>query len=469
MLNKEILFSPFPKQEEFLSCALSGEYDFVLFGGAIRGGKTFALLGLFILLSKVYPGSRWAIVRKDLQVIRRNTYPSWEKIKPEAFVKRHDKELHIVTFKNGSEIIFFAENYDKDKELNRWKGLEVNGIGFEEINECQEDSLYKAFERAGAYIIKGAKKQPKPIVVGTCNPSRSWVKSLIYDKYKDGTLRSRWRYIQSRIYDNEPLLKEQPTLIQGYKDNMPRYQFEMFVNGDWELNEKTGGEAYKTFDLDKHVGECKYDENKPLHISFDENVNPYLPAGVFQIDGTKIYWLKEILGINPYNTVKDVCSMISKEYSGHNAGMFIYGDATSQKSDTKIERGYNFFTLIIEYLKEFKPQLRLMTANPSVVMRLQWINTWFEKETGGITITIDESCKTAINDFLYVKESPDGTKNKQMTTNPKTKVRYQEYGHLSDLFDYFVCTAFLNEYNKFQSGGSSNIRAGSRRISRRSY
>lgn len=37
-LEKEILFAPFPKQQQFMDAALSGQYTFVLYGGAIRTG-----------------------------------------------------------------------------------------------------------------------------------------------------------------------------------------------------------------------------------------------------------------------------------------------------------------------------------------------------------------------------------------------------------------------------------------------
>ena len=70
--KRQVLFAPFPKQQEFLDAVFSYKYSFIVFGGAIRGGKTYALLGLFILLCKIYPGSRWAIVRKDLPTIKKN-------------------------------------------------------------------------------------------------------------------------------------------------------------------------------------------------------------------------------------------------------------------------------------------------------------------------------------------------------------------------------------------------------------
>jgi len=49
------LFEPFPKQIEFLEKALDAHTSLVLYGGAIRGGKTFAGLGALILLCKNVP------------------------------------------------------------------------------------------------------------------------------------------------------------------------------------------------------------------------------------------------------------------------------------------------------------------------------------------------------------------------------------------------------------------------------
>ena len=50
---------------------------------------------------------------------------------------------------------------------------------------------------------------------------------------------------------------------------------------------------------------------------------------------------------NPNNTVKGLCNEIKKGYPNHVNGMLITGDATSNKEDVKIEKGFNLFTLII--------------------------------------------------------------------------------------------------------------------------
>jgi hypothetical protein len=68
------------KQTEFAEALLSGNYRYLLYGGAIRGGKTVCALLLCIILARMYKGSRWAIVRKDLPTIKRNTLPSFKRI-----------------------------------------------------------------------------------------------------------------------------------------------------------------------------------------------------------------------------------------------------------------------------------------------------------------------------------------------------------------------------------------------------
>lgn len=463
MADELVLFKPFPKQEEFLEAALSGKYHFILYGGAIRGGKTFCLLALFIFLARLFPGSRWAIVRRDEPTIKKNLYPSWDKIKPSNYIVRSNLQTHTFTFKNGSQIIFFPESFDTDKELNRWRGLEVNGIGFEEINECQEVSFEKAFERAGTYIIRGKDvPQPPIIVVATCNPTDGWVKEKIYDRWKDGTLPESWLYIPSRIYDNEPLLKAQPGYIAGLKASLTKLNFEKFVNGDWDIQLKTGGEFYKSFEMEAHVKPTQYNPKLPLLVSWDDNVHPYLPCGIYQAETKKtvnnviiskeLRMIDEITGVSPRNTVRDVCNEIIRKFPGHTAGMLIFGDHTADKEDTKLEKGERFYSLIIKYLWMYKPNNRV-TTNPSVRMRGNWINTVFEKEVGKVKIIIGENCKHTITDLIKTKEAGDGTKLKEMATDPKTNVRYQKNGHFTDILDYVACSVFALEFLQYQRGG----------------
>ena len=432
-----------PKQEEAMDAVASEQYRFILYGGAMGGGKTWWGLSALLIMCQVFPKSRWCVIREDLEKIRTTTIPSFRKLNPSGTLRSSPWEY---THPNGSVILFKGENYDNDKDLQWLKGLEVNGFLFEEINECQYATLDIAFGRAGRWKCD---PMPSPIILGTCNPTFNWVKTMVYDKWKEGQLPDKWLYIPALITDN-------PYLTEDYLENlknMTRLKYEQMVLGNWDIQMKTGGEFYKSFELDRHVGRYPYNPDLPLHISWDDNSNPYLPCGVFQIEGKALRMIDEIAGRNPNNSIKAVCAEFTKRYQGHQSGVFIYGDATAEKQDTKMERGHTFYRLIMDALQQFRPQLRVPPSNPSVVMRGNFINLILEKEYDGITFGIDENCRMTIADFVNTKEAADGTKNKEMETDPTTKVRYQRNGHFSDLTDYFLCRAFAESYAKYQNGG----------------
>lgn len=437
-----------PKQTEAMNALQSEKYNFIMFGGAIRGGKSVWGFTALLVMCQVFPGSRWCVIREDMEKIRTTSIPSFKKIEPSGTLKQSPYEYH---HPNGSVILFKSENYAQDKDLDWMKGLEVNGFLFEEINECQNQTLNKAFERAGSWIIPHTDIQPHPIVMATSNPTFGWVKTIVYDKWKNETLPDNWLYIPAKITDNvdEHGNSNLPAAYLESLKNMPKFEYMVFVEGNWDVQLKTGGEFYKQFEINNHVGTVKYDPTLALHISWDDNVNPYLPAGIFQIVDKEVRMIDEIAGVTPGNTVRSVCREISRKYVSHNAGMFVYGDATANKQDTKMEKGHNFYSLIMDYLQDFNPVSRVMRSNPSVVMRGNWINTVLESSIGDITVTIDESCKKTITDFVSVKEAPDGTKLKETATDPKTKAKYQKVGHFTDLFDYFMCAAFSEDYQAY--------------------
>ena len=243
-------------------------------------------------------------------------------------------------------------------------------------------------------------------------------------------------------------------LIEQAGDDPARRQ--AILAGEWGAK-TTGQPFYKHFSRFHHVGPAEYNPNLALHVSWDENVNPYLPVGVFQIDGKHIYMIDEIAAKNPYNTLRWVCTELCRRYGSmgrnHKAGMYVYGDATSRKDDTKMEKGKDFFTLVRDFLKEFHPKMRVLKQNPNVAMRGNFINQVLSSGYGGLSLTISPICTHAIADFINTSEAPDGNvkdKSKEMVNGVRG---VQRWGHFTDLFDYMICAAFNKEYQMFQNGG----------------
>ena len=98
-----------PKQSQAMDAIASEQYSFILFGGAMGGGKTFWGLSALLIMCKLFPGSRWSVVREDMEKIRTTTIPSFKKLQPGGNLRESPFNY---THPNGSVILFKGENYN---------------------------------------------------------------------------------------------------------------------------------------------------------------------------------------------------------------------------------------------------------------------------------------------------------------------------------------------------------------------
>jgi len=207
---------------------------FLLYGGGIGGGKTFLTLGILDELCQLYPGSRWAIVRKSLSVIRRNTIPSFLKLLDTYGDPKRatlNKSEWAIKYGNGSEIILVEANIETDPEFNKLKGLEVTGFLMEEANECHEDAFSIMLTRYGRW--KNDIFDIPPFAMLTCNPDQNWVKFRFYDPWKQGKLEAPYYFQQALPHEN-------PYNSQAFLDSLehlPEGMYKRYVLGDWEYSD----------------------------------------------------------------------------------------------------------------------------------------------------------------------------------------------------------------------------------------
>lgn len=215
---------------------------------------------------------------------------------------------------------------------------------------------------------------------------------------------------------------------------------------------RTGGEFLKQFKTEKHVSNYPYNEALPIHITFDENVLPYLTCNVFQLNNGLLRQIDEIMLKDPFNTLKDTCEEFMKRYGNNRQGLFVYGDATSKKQDTKLQKGQNFYLLIKGYLSKNKPIFRVPKSNPSVIMSRNFTNDLLAGLIDGIDIGFDSKCRNSINDYQYCTEDEEGKVNKKVIRDKVTGQSYQEYGHACDTLRYILTAMFIEKYKKFMKG-----------------
>lgn len=453
---------PTPKQRLAILTILNHVYgniktSMLLFGGAIRGGKTYAAIFIALMLCEIFPRSRWAIIRKNAQRIRENTIPSFNKLIYEnPYIKgelRYSPEIKWIHH-NESEILFKGENLDRDPDLDKYKGFECNGFIFEEMNECSYQMFLKGIERAGSWIIPGMTVQPHPFVMGTCNPTWGWVKEKIYDPYERGELPDNWKYIPAKITDN-------PYLPESYKEALkmlPKFEYLVFVEGDWNVRLKTGGEFLKAFELNDHVRQVYYDSDKTIHVSIDNNVLPYIAISLWQIDkkekGYVLNKFHEIAAEDPNNTARRAGKTLLKylreiDYADK---IYLYGDATTKQRNTIDDENKSFLTLFEQPLKDagYKIDERFFRSNPPVASTGEFINEILENNIYDIEIFYSETCIKSINDNIEIKEDKDGNMLKIREKHPKSGAAYEPYGHFLDTDRYFICKVLENEYKTFR-------------------
>jgi phage terminase large subunit len=257
--------------------------------------------------------------------------------------------------------------------------------------------------------------------------------------------------------DNFFLDKEEYFKVLNFLAGGDQAILDAIAAGAWGVMRK-GGEFWKDFDVSKHTTSTGWNKALPLHITWDENVNPFLTCLIWQIVGSEIIQIDEICLEDPKNRVKDVCAEFMRRYPVSEVrGLFVYGDRTSIKEDTKLEKGENFFTKILEHLQFCRPRLRMQSVNPSVVQSGSFINAIYAGIITDITIRINSRCKKSIYDYQYAPEDSDGTLKKVKKTNPVTKVTYEVFGHPSDAKRYFITTAFADQYHKYLNQRKNKI------------
>ncbi|CAL2091981.1 phage terminase large subunit [Tenacibaculum sp. 190524A05c] len=375
---------------------------------------------------------------------------------------RLDREFRSIT---GAEVLLKGlESEEKAKGVEGY-----SFVVFDELNQF----LKEEYDQADL-SLRGEKAK---IFFATWNPvsKESWVKKELVDAYEwidteyELPHESSFVRISScgtiilirTMYEDNYWAVGSPCGTYGFVDEklINKYKklkttnyeaYKVNVLGEWG-NVDRGGEFYKEFDPNKHLNNTKYDPNSPLHISFDENVNPYLTLSVYQAKGLKSWKIDEICLEHPKNTLKHTLTEFKRRYPQNRETVYIYGDRTSLKQDTKLQKGQNFYTIIEDDLRSsgYTTKIRLPSKNPSVSARGNFINEIFRSNIFGIEYTINEKCVKTIDDYECVKEASDGTKSKEKTKNPKTGVTYEKYGHLTDTDDYFICEYYKLEYNKY--------------------
>lgn len=183
------------------------------------------------------------------------------------------------------------------------------------------------------------------------------------------------------------------------------------------------GAAYYCFDQN-NIRPCVYNENLPLCLCLDFNVDPGV-AVITQEQDVSVA-LDEIHIEQNSNTPR-VCAEFCKRWGHHKGIVKLYGDATGGARGTAKVEGSDW-DLVRSSLTNFLVEYHVPRSNPSERSRINALNSRLRSISGDRKLFVDPKCKHLIKDLEGVATKPDGSLDK---SNSKLT-------HLSDALGYWV-------------------------------
>lgn len=299
----------------------------------------------------------------------------------------------------------------------------------------------------------------------TAELSFTWTKTLMVD---DEPVDYRVRATHT-TYRNNPYCKPQrKALYESYSTSKNNaYWYQTYTLGLWGFR-RSGDTFFKCFEESKHTGSVTFSKST-IHLSLDNNVNPYVTVGAWQVDVEKkrLSQVHELACETPNNNAPRAArqTAIWLKGIGYKDVVYVYGDPSASAKSTVDENNSSFFDKFIAELESegFKVINRVSRSAPEVALTGAFINDIYESNYMGWSIMINTTCRKSIEDYTMAKEDADGKILKKKEKNKDTGVSFERYGHFSDAKRYFIVKILATEWTIYSSrrkrGGST---AGSR-------
>lgn len=241
-----------------------------------------------------------------------------------------------------------------------------------------------------------------------------------------------------------------------YKPNLYR----IYANGERGIL-RTGGEFWKSFNELNNVAPVSYSPTT-IHVSCDQNAQPYITLSAWQIVGKAIKQINEFPCKSPDNNAVKSAAILIKwlDSIGYKDMLFIYGDPSGNSANVIDENNKSFYDKFIQTLRNagYSTTRRIGRAHPEVARSAEFVNEIYEKGYDGYTITIGDNCKVSIDDYISVKENKDGGMLKPKVIDKITQISYEPHGHFSDAKRYFITQILKTEFERYM-GRTNKIKA----------
>lgn len=381
------------KQTEFMSIPHKQELDIAIYQGGYGSGKTWCGSLLGILLAKKYAGSRGLVGAKEYELVRKTTLVSYlEHLEALGYKKgehyTYNKVDKIIKFKNGSEILF-SQLDDPEK----FKSLNLHWAEIEEASQVGYSTIKQLLGRLRNTYRGKNWKNFRYRLFGHTNPQPD--KGWIYERFVENK-QDNYRLIIAPTTNNIYLPKH---YIESMKDAFDEEYYRINVLG--EFGNYNSGLVVKGF-TDENIKNLKYNENLPLHLTCDFNVDPMMWL-VAHKDKENVYFFDEIV---IENATTEICfKEFMRRYPNKNQEIIINGDASGDNRSTQSE--FTNYAIMRKLLKDngytnFRFELR--PYNPPILNRIAAFNARVRSADGKVRLFVDKrKCKYFIQNIYNLK------------------------------------------------------------------
>jgi hypothetical protein len=192
-----------------------------LFGGAMGGGKTGALINEGIQLNLDYPGNFGLLMRKTWPSFRDTVYMQLEKFLDKRLVADWNHSDKMITFRNNSKIRYGGVG-DKPGDWEKFMSGEYGWIALDQAEQFTKKEFMMLATRL-RLRLPGIRY----FFLLSCNPNIGWIKEDFIESNKKDHI-----FIPSLPTDNVANLPA--NYISNMKDILTPQLIAALLGGDWE-------------------------------------------------------------------------------------------------------------------------------------------------------------------------------------------------------------------------------------------
>jgi len=371
------------------------------------------------------------------------------------------KKDHLFTFSdspNGSMLIVCKKNKNEFNPFGANNPDSLKSIKDPTHIFCEELDQFSFYD-FGILFSRLRTEKANTQLYGAFNTEKiyqsHWIRKVLFDgEFKDQSVKHKSTY-KDNLFINQDDYYEKLKLIA----NGNAAVLNAIANAEWGIV-RTGGEFWKQFDETKHVKKVQYSPGV-IWVSLDENVNPYVTVTGWQVRGTAIFQIKEILCYSPDNNAPKAAGKAADWLDSikHTDMVFVCGDPSGKKRSTVDANSKSFYDKFIEVLKSrgYRVTDKVMKSAPEVALSAAFVNAIYENNLYGWSITISDTCFSSIEDYVMVKEDAEGKMQKTKEKDPETGVTFEPRGHISDNKRYLVLTILDKQFQEYK-GMKSNLK-----------